>query len=45
MGFVVTVFVLATMVAFSGCSRGDKSAVKGAGGGTPPVVSRERVWT
>jgi multidrug efflux system membrane fusion protein len=36
--FVVTVFVLATMVVFSGCSRSGKSAAKkGAGGGGPPV--------
>jgi len=35
---VVTVFVLATMVVFSGCSRSGKSAAKkGAGGGGPPV--------
>jgi membrane fusion protein, multidrug efflux system len=37
-GFVARVFLLATLVVFSGCSRSDNSAAKkGAGGGVPPV--------
>jgi multidrug efflux system membrane fusion protein len=37
-GFVATVFVLAAMVVFSGCSRSDKSAAKKGGGGPPVPV-------